>query len=179
MRAYLAAVLAIALNLIALPSAANTPEPSYNQTRDWIVANLTRFAGYTSDTTEVAYKDISMDGCRLHFTTSTVRKDAPTETDTFTVSLDSIQSVLWGTENNPPRGYVLFTTGTPMSFSQQRAALNEESAPRSARTTVAALEFGRPGADQAELASHMKMAILHAADLCKAVELASIQFPAN
>ncbi|HXN53155.1 MAG TPA: hypothetical protein VN943_14580 [Candidatus Acidoferrum sp.] len=169
-----AAALAAILIVAALPSSANAPEPTYDQTRDWVVATLTESAGYTRDATVVTYKDVSMDACQLRFTTFTSTPTGYTDTDTFSVSLDSVKDVLWGTISGPPRGYVLFTTATPISFNKQRVwrAFDRQPQTTTTFTTIAALEFGKPGADYASMASHMKTALLHAADLCK-VQLAA------
>jgi hypothetical protein len=40
-----------------------------------------------------------------------------------------------------------------------------------AATTIAYLEFGKPGSDYADLASRMRAAILQAADLCQGPEV--------
>jgi hypothetical protein len=79
-----------------------------------------------------------------------------------------------GTASNPPRGYVIFTAATPISLNGQRVwrVLDRQPQTTNASTTVAYLEFGKPGANHAALASHMKAAILDAADLCK-VQLAA------
>lgn len=174
MRPLIPLVLAFVLNLAAFPSQANTPEITLQQTRDWIVATLTNFAGYTGKDGDVVYKDISMEGCQLRFATVRTNREGLSELDTFAISVDSIRNVLWGTVSDPPRGYVLFTTAAPMHFTKERAGiLVEHPTPVStAATTVAGLEFGKPGTDFAEVASHMKTAILHAAGLCK-VQLAS------
>jgi hypothetical protein len=167
------AVLALAVAWVALPCFANAPEPTYAQTRDWIVATINESAGYTRDATTVTYKDVSMDGCHLRFTTSTFAAGY-TDTDIFTVSLDSIKSIIWGTASNPQRGYVIFTATTPINFDRQRVwrALERQPQNTNAATTIAYLEFGKPGIDYSDVASRMKAAILHAADLCK-VQLAA------
>jgi hypothetical protein len=168
------AALAMILTLATLPSHANAPEPTYDQTRDWVVTTITSSAGYTHDATVVTYKDVSMDGCQLRFTTFTSTPEGYTDTDTFSVSLESVRRVLWGTVSDPPRGYVLFTTAAPITFDKQRVwrALDRQPQTTTAPTTVGALEFGKPGADYANMASRMKTALLHAADLCK-VQLAA------
>jgi hypothetical protein len=169
MKALIATALALILALAALPSGANAPDPTYDQTRDWVVATISESAGYTRDATVVAYKDVSMDGCQLRFTTSTSTPAGYVDTESFIVSLDSVKNVLWGTVNNPSQGYVLFTTTVPIRFNKQRdwRALDRQPQTTNAATTVAALEFGKPGADSGEVASHMYAALLHAADLCK------------
>jgi hypothetical protein len=174
MKQLIVAALAMILTVAALPSYANAPEPTFDQTRDWVVTTIAESAGYTHDATAVTYKDVSMEGCQLRFTTSTLAPTGYTDTDTFIVSLDSVKSILWGTATNPSRGYVIFTAATPISLNRQRVwrVLDRQPQTTSASTTVAYLEFGKPGADYANLASHMKAAILHAADLCK-IQLAA------
>jgi hypothetical protein len=174
MKPLFASALAVALALATLPSRANTPDPAYEQTRDWVVASITQFAGYTSDSAAVTYKDVSMDACQLRFTTLTTTPAGYTDAATFDVSLDSLNSVLWGMANDPARGYVLFTTMRPISFSKQSAPRISSRQLRSitTSTTVAALEFGQPGSDVAQIASHMRAALLRASSLCQ-VQLAS------
>jgi hypothetical protein len=164
----------VILILAALPLHANAPEPSFDQTRDWVVTTIAESGGYTHASTAVAYKDVSMDGCQLRFTTLTSTPTGYTDTETFTVSLDSVKRIIWGTASNPPRGYVIFTAATPISLNRQRVwrVLDRQPQTTNASTTVAYLEFGKPGANHAALASHMKAAILDAADLCK-VQLAA------
>lgn len=173
MKSFVLVVAAVIASVVALPSFANAPEPTYDQTRDWIVATIGDSAGYTRDATTVTYKDVSMEGCQLRFTTATSAAGY-TDTDTFTVSLDAVKSIIWGTASNPQRGYVLFTAATPISFDRQRVwrALNRQPQTTNAATTIAYLEFGKPGVDYSDLASHMKAAMLRAADLCK-VQLAA------
>jgi hypothetical protein len=110
-----------------------------------------------------------MDGCQLRFTTLTSTPTGYTDAETSTVSLDSVKTIIWGTASNPPRGYVIFTATAPISLNRQRVwrVLDRQPQTINASTTIAYLEFGKPGADYAALASHMKAAILHAADLCK------------
>jgi hypothetical protein len=174
MKQLISAALSAILTLAALPSHANAPEPTFDQTRDWVVTTIAASAGYTHAATAVTYKDVSMDGCQLRFTTLTSAPTGYTDTDTFTVSLDSVKSIIWGTATNPPRGYVIFTAATPISLNRQRVwrVLDRQPQTTTASTTIAYLEFGKPGADYADLASHMKAAILNAADLCK-VQLAA------
>jgi hypothetical protein len=169
MKPLICAVLGVALTLSVSPSQAGAPEPTYQQTRDWIVATLNNSAGYSEAKAAVSYKNVSMEGCQLRFTTLTETHEGYTDTDTFTVPLDSVKSVLWGTVNNPPRGYVLFTTESAITFSKQRVSRLIGHAPESSNgaTRVGAIEFGRPGGDYAELASQMKSAIVRAASLCK------------
>jgi hypothetical protein len=169
----LPAIAAVIVGLVASPLFANTPEPTYDQTRDWIVSTISESAGYTRDATTVTYKDVSMDGCQLRFTTST-SSAGYIDTDTFNVSLDSVKSIIWGTASNPQRGYVIFTAATPISFDRQRVwrVLDRQTQNTNAATTIAYLEFGKPGIDYSDVASRMKAAILHAADLCK-VQLAA------
>jgi hypothetical protein len=169
MKQLISAALSVILTLAALPSYANTPEPTFDQTRDWVVTTIAESAGYTHDATAITYKDVSMDGCQLRFTTLTSTTTGYTDTETSTVSLDSVKTIVWGTAFNPPRGYVIFTAAAPISLSRQRVwrALDRQPQTINASTAVAYLEFGKPGADYAGLASHMKAALLHAADLCK------------
>lgn len=174
MKAILASALAVILALAALPSHAKAPDPTYDQTRDWVVATIADSAGYTADSAVVTYKDVTMDSCQLRFTTMTTTRTGDTDSASFTVSLDSLNTVLWGAANEPARGYVLFTTATPISFSKQTVARFTARQPQATTTltSVAALEFGRPGFDGAETASHMRAALLHASNLCK-VQLAA------
>jgi len=174
MRSLIASALAVILVLAALPSHANAPDPAYDQTRDWVVATITESAGYTVDSAAVTYKDVSMDSCQLRFTTLTTTSGGYTDTATFSISLDSLNSVLWGAANEPARGYVLFTTVTAISFSKQNVARITDRQPQTMTTStnVAALEFGRPGSDGAETAKHMRAALLRASSLCR-VQLAS------
>ena len=169
MKSLIGSALATALALATLPSHANTPDPAYEQTRDWVVATITESAGYTSDSAVVTYKDVSMDACQLRFTTLTTTPAGHTDTAAFTVSLDSLSHVLWGVASDPARGYVLFTTVRPISLSRQSAApiLNPQLPAIDTSTTVASLEFGRPGSDVAQTASHMRAALLHASSLCQ------------
>jgi hypothetical protein len=169
MKQLISAALSVILSLAALPSYANAPEPTFDQTRDWVVATIAESAGYTHGTTAVTYKDVSMEGCQLRFTTLTSTPTGYTETETSTVSLDSVKTIIWGTGFNPPRGYVIFTAAAPISLNRQRVwrVLDRQPQTINASTTIAYLEFGKPGADYAGLARHMKAAILHAADLCK------------
>src|SRR4029077_13495792 len=164
MKSLIASALATALAFATLPCLANTPDPAYEQTRDWVVANITDSAGYTSDSAVVTYKDVSMDACQLRFTTLTPTPAGHTDTAAFTVSLDSLNHVLWGVASDPARGYVLFTTVRPMSFSKQSAAPVSSHQLRAidTSTTVASLEFGRPGSNFAQTASHMRAALLRA-----------------
>jgi hypothetical protein len=173
MKPMIASVLAMVLASAVPVSHANAPDPAYDQTRDWVVATIMESAGYTADSAVVAYKDVSMDACQLRFTTLTATP-ASTDTASFVVSLDSVNSVLWGQGNDPARGYVLFTTTTPIHFSKQNAAhiYGHQTQTTSASTTVAALEFGKPNSDGAETASHMRAALLRASSLCK-VQLAA------
>jgi hypothetical protein len=174
MKSLIASALATALALATLPSHANTPDPAYEQTRDWVVATITESGGYTSDSAVVTYKEVSMDACQLRFTTLTTTPAGFADTASFTVSLDSLNNVLWGTANDPARSYVLFTTVRPISFSKQSAAAISSRQLRTidTSTTVASLEFGRPGSDVAQTASHMRAALLRASSLCQ-VQLAS------
>ena len=175
MKPFVSVVLVLILTLATLSSSsyANAPQPSYDQTRDWVVATISESAGYTDNATTVTYKAVSMEGCQLRFTTSTSSMGY-TDTDTFTVPLNSVNNVLWGTASNPRRGYVIFTAQTPISFNRQRDSRFFDRQPQTinAATTIAYLEFGKPGADYADLARHMRAAILQAADLC-AVQLAA------
>jgi hypothetical protein len=173
MKSLIASALAAALTFATLPSLANTPDPAYEQTRDWVVATITESAGYTSDSAVVTYKDVSMDACQLRFTTLTTTLAGHTDTAAFTVSLDSLNHVLWGVASDPDRGYVLFTTVRPMSFKQSAAPVsNHQLRAIDTSTTVASLEFGRPGSNFAQTASHMRAALLRASSLCQ-VQLAS------
>jgi len=174
MTSLIASALAAALALAALPSRANAPDPTYEQTRDWVVATISESAGYTSDSAVVTYKDVSMDACQLRFTTLTTTPAGYADTAAFIVSLDSLNHVLWGVANDPVRGYVLFTTVRPISLSRQSAAPapNRQLPVIDTSTTVASLEFGRPGSDVAQTAGHMRAALLHASSLCQ-VQLAS------
>ena len=174
MKSLFASALAVALALATLPSRANTPEPAYEQTRDWVVATITESAGYTSDSAVVTYKDVSMDACQLRFTTVTTTPAGYADAASFVVSLDSLNHVLWGVANDPARGYVLFTTVRPITFSRQSAAHVPTRQLRAidTSTAVASLEFGRPGSDVAQTASHMRAALLRASSLCQ-VQLAS------
>jgi hypothetical protein len=169
MKSLIASALAVVLAVAALPSHANAPDPAYDQTRDWVVATITETAGYAADSAVVTYKDVSMDGCLLRFTTLMTTPEGDSDAATFAVSLDSVNSILWGAANDPARGYVVFTTATPISFSEQTAARIFDRQPRTVRTstTVAALEFGRPGSDVAQTARHMRAALLRASGLCK------------
>jgi hypothetical protein len=173
MKSLFASVLAAALALATLPSRANTPDPAYEQTRDWVVATISESAGYTSDSAVVTYKDVSMDACQLRFTTVTTTPAGYPDAASFAVSLDSLNHVLWGVANDPARGYVLFTTVRPINFSRQTAQVPTRQ-PRAidTSTSVASLEFGRPGSDVAQTASHMRAALLRASSLCQ-VQLAS------
>lgn len=168
MKSFISAIAAVIVGLVALPSYANAPDPTYNQTRDWIVATISESAGYTRDATTVAYKDVSMEGCQLRFTTSTSAAGY-TESDTFIVPLDSVKSIIWGTASNPMRGYVIFTAEAPISFKRQliRQVIDGQVKTTNAATRIVYLEFGKPGADYADLASHMRTALLRAADLCQ------------
>ena len=174
MRSLTPGILAVALGLLTLPSHANAPDPTYDQTRDWVVAAISESAGYTHGATTVAYKDVSMDGCQLRFTTAT-SADSYTESDTFTVPLSSVKSVIWGTANEPERGYVIFTAQAPIAFTRQLIshAIDGQEQNRhaptaiAATTTIAYVEFGKPGANYADLASHLRAAIVRAADLCQ------------
>ena len=174
MKSLIACALAMILFLAALPSRANAPDPAYEQTRDWVVATITESAGYTIDSAAMTYRDVSMDSCQLRFTTLTTASSGYTDTATFSISLDSLNSVLWGAANEPARGYVLFTTVTAISFSKQNVARITDRQPQTMTTStnVAALEFGRPGSDGAETAKHMRAALLRASSLCR-VQLAS------
>lgn len=169
MKPLICGVLGVALTLAVSPSQAGAPEPTYEQTREWIVATLNNYAGYSGANAALSYRNVSMEGCQLRFTTLTETREGYTDTDTFTVALDSVKSVLWGTVSNPPRGYVLFTTESAITFSKQRVSSLIGHQPESSNgaTRVAAIEFGKPGGDYADLASHMKSAILRAASLCK------------
>jgi|GraSoi2013_100cm_1033763.scaffolds.fasta_scaffold01717_2 hypothetical protein len=169
MKQLISAALSVILTLAALPSYANTPEPTFDQTRDWVVATIAESAGYTHDATAVTYKDVSMEGCQLRFTTFTTTPTGYSDAETTTFSLDSVKTIIWGTASNPLRGYVIFTAAAPISLNRQRVwrVLDRQPQTINASTTIAYLEFGKPGADYAGLASHMKAAILHAADLCK------------
>jgi|SRR5579863_1828913 len=173
MKSLFASALAVALALATLPSRANTPDPAYEQTRDWVVATISESAGYTSDSASVTYKDVSMDACQLRFTTVTTAPSGYADAASFVVSLDSLNNVLWGVANDPARGYVLFTTVRPINFSRQSAQIPTRR-PRAVdtSTSVASLEFGRPGSDLAQTASHMRAALLRASSLCQ-VQLAS------
>src|ERR1700676_3093177 len=173
MKPFVSVVLVLILTLATLSSSANAPQPSYDQTRDWVVATISESAGYTDNATTVTYKAVSMEGCQLRFTTSTSSMGY-TDTYTFTGPLNSVNNVLWGTASNPRRGYVIFTAPTPISFNRQRDSRFCDRQPQTinAATTIAYLEFGKPGADYADLARHMRAAILQAADLC-AVQLAA------
>jgi hypothetical protein len=168
MRSLIPATVAVIAAMVALPSHANAPDPTYDQTRDWVVATISESAGYTHGATTVTYKDVSMDGCQLRFTTATAAA-AYTESDTLTVPLHSVKSIIWGTASDPLRGYVLFTVQAPISFNRQLISrvVDAQVQNTQAATTIAYIEFGKPGADYADLASHMRAAILRAADLCE------------
>jgi hypothetical protein len=174
MKPLIATVLAMFVALAAAPSPAQAPEPTYDQTRDWVVRTLNDFTGYTRGNTVITYRDISMDSCRLRYTVSSVTGAFYTDTDTFSVSLDSVKSVLWGTVNDPPRAYVLFTTASPITFNKRRVWTRPDRQAESINspTTIGALEFGKRGDNYAEIARKMNVALLHAADLCK-VQLAA------
>src|SRR5258708_18868392 len=116
MRHLMSAALSVIVTLAALPSYANAPEPTFDQTRDWVVTTIAETAGYTHDATAVTYKDVSMDGCQLRFTTFTTTPTGYTDAETSTVSLDSVKTIIWGTASNPPRGYVIFTAAAPISL---------------------------------------------------------------
>jgi hypothetical protein len=168
MKSLIPAIVAVSVGLVALPSYANAPDPTYDQTRDWVVATISESAGYTRGATTVTYKDVSMDGCQLRFTTATSAAGY-SESDTLTVPLNSVKSILWGTASDPLRGYVLFTVQAPISFNRQLISrvVDGQVQNTNAATTIAYIEFGKPGANYADLASHMKAAILRAADLCE------------
>ncbi len=168
MRRFIPATVAVIVGLVALPSYANAPDPTYDQTRDWIVATISESAGYSRGATTVTYKDVSMDGCQLRFTTATSAAGY-TESDTLTVPLSSVKTIIWGTASDPLRGYVLFTAGAPISFNRRLISrvVDGQVQNTQAATTIAYIEFGKPGANHADLASHMRAAILHAADLCE------------
>jgi len=168
MKSSIPAIIAVIVGAVALPSYANAPDPTYDQTRDWVVATISESAGYTRGATTVTYKDVSMDGCQLRFTTATSTAGY-TETDTLTVPLNSVKSIIWGTASDPLRGYVLFTLQAPISFSRQLISrvVDGQVQNTHAATTIAYIEFGKPGANYSDLASHMKAAILRAADLCE------------
>jgi hypothetical protein len=167
MKPFIPAVVAVIVGLMALTSYANAPDPTYDQTRDWVVSTISEFAGYTRGATTVTYKDVSMDACQLRFTTATSAA-AFSENDTLTVPLDSVKSIIWGTASDPQRGYVLFTVETPISFNRQliSRAIEGRVQDTHAATTVAYIEFGRPGANYSDLASRMNAAIHRVADLC-------------
>jgi hypothetical protein len=167
MKSFIPAILAVMVGLMALPSYANAPDPTYDQTRDWVVSTISESAGYTRGATTVTYKDVSMDACQLRFTTATSAAGY-TETDTLTVPLNSVKSIIWGTASDPLRGYVIFTMDAPIGINRQLISRVVESQVRDthAATTIAYIEFGKPGANYADLASHMRAAILLAADLC-------------
>ena len=174
MKTLVACVLAVILACAVPPSYANAPDPGYEQTRDWVVATIAESAGYTADSAVVSYKDVSMDACQLRFSTLTTTASGWTETATFSVSLDSVNTVLWGATNDSVRGYVLFTTTTPISFSKQNATdiFGRQAFATRALTTVAAIEFGKANSDPAETASQMRAALLRASNLCK-IQLAA------
>jgi hypothetical protein len=88
MKQLISAALSVILTLAALPAFANAPEPTLDQTRDWVIATISASAGYTHDATAVTYKDVSMDGCQLRFTTLTSTPTGYTDTETSIVSLD-------------------------------------------------------------------------------------------
>lgn len=171
MRPTSACALALLLIFAALPSHAN-PDPAYDQTRDWVVTTITESAGYTSDSTVLAYKDVSMDACQLRFSTVTTTSAGYTETATFPVSLDSLNNVLWGSAPDPLRGYVVFTTATPITLSRQTSRASGLRPSPALSTTVAALEFGKSASDAAETAKLMRAALLRASSLCR-VQIAS------
>jgi hypothetical protein len=173
MKPRIASVLAMVLAFAVPASHANAPDPAYEQTRDWVVATISEYAGYAADSAVITYKDVSMDACQLRFTTVTATP-ATTDSATFVVSLDSVNSVLWGQANDPVRGYVLFTTTRPIRFSKENAGYmsNRQFQIANASTAVAALEFGKPNSDVGETASHMRAALLRASNLCK-VQLAA------
>jgi hypothetical protein len=135
-----------------------------------VVKNLIAFGGYTREDTVVSYKDVSMDGCQLRYTTFTAVGARYTDSDSFAVPLDSLDNLQWGTLNRPTRGYVMWTVKAPISFSHQRTWLSIEHKPETykATTTFGYLELGQPAADQSDIARQMKMSIVHAADICKA-----------
>jgi hypothetical protein len=168
MKTLIPAAVAVIVAIVALPSYANAPDPTYDQTRDWVVATISESAGYTRGATTVTYKDVSMDGCQLRFTTTTSAAGY-TESDTLAVPLNSVKNIIWGTATDPLRGYVLFTVQAPIRFNRQLISRVVEGQVQDtqAATTVAYIEFGKPGANYADLASHMKAAILRAADVCE------------
>jgi hypothetical protein len=168
MKSLIPAIVAVSVAMVALPSYANAPDPTYDQTRDWVVATITESAGYTRGATTVTYKDVSMDGCQLRFTTAT-SSAGYSESDTLTVPLNSVKSIIWGTATDPLRGYVLFTVEAPITFNRKLISRVVEGQVQDthAATTIAYIEFGKPGATYADLASHMKAAILRAADVCE------------
>src|SRR5258708_30714698 len=145
----------------------NAPEPTFDQSRDWVVATIAESAGYTHDATAVTYKDVSMEGCQLRFTTFTTTPTGYSDAETTTFSLDSVKTIIWGTASNPLRGYVIFTAAAPISLNRQTVGLVLDRQPQTinASTTIAYLEFGKPGAVYPGLASHLKAAIFHTADL--------------
>jgi len=174
MKPLVAAAVGMLIALAAAPSPARAPEPTYDQTRDWVVRTLNDFTGYSRGDTAISYRDISMDSCQLRYTISSVTGATYTDTDTFSVSLDSVKDVLWGTVNDPPRAYVIFTTATPITFNKRRVWTrpDHQSQSTTSPTTIGGLEFGKPGDNYADIASKMKVALVHAADLCK-VQLAA------
>jgi len=173
MKPFVSVALALILTLATLSSYAGAPQPSYDQTRDWVVATISESAGYTGAATTVTYTGVSMEGCQLRFTTATSFAGY-TDTDTFTVPLNSVNNIIWGTASNPKRGYVIFTAQAPISFNRQRVSrwFEREAQNTNAATTIAYLEFGKPGSDYADLARHMRAAILQASSLCE-VQLAA------
>src|SRR5260370_16781408 len=107
MKQLLCAAISVILTIAALPSYANTPEPTFDQTRDWVVTTIAETAGYTHDATDVTYKDVSMDGCQLRFTTFTTTPTGYTDAETSTVSLDSVKTTISVTPPNPPPRYAI------------------------------------------------------------------------
>ncbi|HXM95744.1 MAG TPA: hypothetical protein VOA64_16080 [Candidatus Dormibacteraeota bacterium] len=169
MQALVRILLAAMLAFSALPSDAQAPEETYEQTRDWIVKKLNGFAGYTRDDAVVTYKDVSMDDCQLRFTTLTAVGRNYADTDTFTIPLNSLKSAQWGTLNKPDRGYVVFLTTTPISLRHERTWFSVHRKPEKfdTSTTIGSVELGQPGVDFSEIANQMKKEIVHAAEMCK------------
>jgi hypothetical protein len=167
-RIIISAALATLVGVTFTPVQAQAPEATYAQTRDWVTKRLVNFAGYQRADATITYKDISMDGCQLRFTTTT-SSAAFTDYDTFNLSLASITTTHWGVLRDPSRAYVVFNTSTPVNFSHRRiwrsASLKGES--YNINTSIAALELGQPGADYSDMAKQLKTAIVHAAELCR------------
>lgn len=171
-------ILALALALMPLASKAQTPELTYEQTRDWIKATMDgpsggRFQG-SSGTINFSYHFISMDACQLIYTETQdwSGRVEGIDAEVITVITNAIPlSKMDSTHSALDGGLYIATLGTSTAAIEARVTESasykvgdDESV---SHVKNAHVEFGQPSTDNHDLAMRFTKAIEHAAGICR------------